>query len=154
VIYKSGTDHYHGEVFDFFRNSVLDAKNYFDTGAKPGFRLNSFGATFGGPLLHKANPKTFFFADYAGQRESQGLTYVETVPDWGPKGVGDFSLYSKPTTTNPNGIVAQDPLTGTPFPGNYISPTYLASLQAQYASQGYNAQVAQNVLALYSQYGV
>ncbi|MGA3009004.1 MAG: TonB-dependent receptor [Terracidiphilus sp.] len=140
VIYKSGTNHYHGEVFDFFRNSVLDAKNYFDQ-TKPGFRLNSFGATFGGPLFHTKDPRTFFFADYAGQRESQGLTYIDTLPVWGPQGVGDFSLY-------PN-IVA-DPITGKPFAGNYISPSYLAGLQTQYASQGYNAQVAQNVVALFS----
>jgi hypothetical protein len=145
VIFKSGTNHYHGEVFDFLRNSVLDAKNYFDTGAKPGFRLNAFGATFGGPLFHKANPKTFFFADYAGQRESQGLTNVDTVPLWGPQGVGDFSLYSTKVV---------NPQTGIQFPGNYIPPSYLASLQTQYAGQGYNAQVAQNVLTLYSQYGV
>jgi hypothetical protein len=147
VIYKSGTNHYHGEVFDFLRNSVLDAKNYFDTGAKPGFRLNAFGATFGGPLFHRADPKTFFFADYAGQRESQGLTYVSSVPVWGPLGVGDFSPYA--TAAKPDVVV--DPITGNPFPvNNYISPSYLANLQATYASQGYSSQVAQNVLALFS----
>jgi Carboxypeptidase regulatory-like domain/TonB dependent receptor len=135
LVFRSGSNQYHGEVFNFFRNSVLDAKNYFDTGAKPGFRMNSFGVTFGGPLFNKANPKTFFFADYAGQRTSQGLTNVDTVPDWGPQGVGDFSHYSQ---------VVHDPVTDVPFPGNVVPASYLSSSQSQ---------VAQNVLALFSKNG-
>src|SRR5882757_2358812 len=111
LVFKSGTSHYHGEVFEFLRNSALDAKNYFDSGAKPPFRMNSFGATFGGPVFQGKNPKTFFFADYAGQRLSQGLTNVTTVPAWGPQGVGDFSLYSQ---------VVHDPVTKIPFPGNVV----------------------------------
>ena len=136
LVFKSGTNHFHGEVFDFFRNSALDAKNYFDTGAKPAFRMNSFGATLGGPLLPGASPKTFFFADYAGQRLSQGLTNVSTVPSWGPQGVGDFSRYSQ---------TVLDPATGKPFPGNVVSAAYLSSPQSK---------VGQNILALYSTYGV
>jgi hypothetical protein len=135
LVFRSGTNQYHGEVFDFFRNSALDAKNYFDTGAKPGFRLNSFGFTFGGPLFRKANPKTFFFVDYAGQRTSQGLTNVDTVPDWGPQGVGDFSHYSQ---------VVHDPVTGIPFTGNVVPSSYLNLPQSQ---------VGQNVLALFSSNG-
>ena len=133
LAYKSGTNRYHGEVFDFFRNSALDAKNYFDA-KKPGFRMNSFGATFGGPLIPVSNPKTFFFADYAGERLSQGLTYIDTVPVWGPLGVGDFSLYS---------AVVRDPVTHAAFPGNMVSPAYLATA---------GAQVGQKVLALYTTY--
>jgi hypothetical protein len=95
LIYKSGTNRYHGEVFEFLRNSALDAKNYFDTAAKPGFRMNEFGATFGGPLFTRHDPKTFFFADYSGQRTRQGLTYVDTVPDFKLTPTGyDFSAYS------------------------------------------------------------
>ncbi len=131
LVFKSGTEHYHGEVFNFFRNSVLDAKNYFDT-EKPGFRMNSFGATFGGPVFKSAHPRTFFFADYAGQRTSQGLTYITTVPAWGPQGVGDFSLY--PTTIH-------DPLTKAPFSGNIVPASYLFSPQSQ---------VGQNVVALFT----
>ena len=135
LVLRSGTNQYHGEVFNFFRNSALDAKNYFDTGAKPGFRMNSFGATFGGPLFSKANPKTFFFVDFAGQRTSQGLTNVDTVPDWGPQGVGDLSLYSQ---------AVHDPVTGIKFPGNVVPAPYLSSSQSQ---------VGQNVLALFSKNG-
>jgi len=135
LVYKSGTSQYHGEIFDFLRNSALDAKNYFDS-KKPGFRLNSFGATLGGPLWRRGDPKTFFFADYAGQRLSQGLTYIDTVPVWGPQGVGDFSLYA---------TTVRDPVTHAAFPGNIVSPAYLATSASQ---------VGQNVLALYTKYAV
>lgn len=136
LVYKSGASHYHGEVFEFLRNSVLDAKNYFDSGAKPPFRMNTFGATFGGPAFPGENPRTFFFADYAGQRLSQGLTNVDTVPAWGPQGVGDFSLYPQ---------AVHDPVTKAPFPGNVVPLSYLSSAQSQ---------VGQNILALYSVHGV
>ncbi len=112
LIYKSGTNRYHGEVFEFLRNSALDAKNYFDTSAKPGFRMNEFGATFGGPLFTTHDPKTFFFADYSGQRTRQGLTYVDTVPDFNLTATGyDFSAY-------PQSI--KNPTTGTPYVNNFI----------------------------------
>jgi hypothetical protein len=85
VLYKSGTDKYHGDVFEFFRNTALNARNYFDTtasGPTPPLRQNEFGITFGGPVFFKqANPKTFFFADYAGRRFAQGETNVVSVPD-------------------------------------------------------------------------
>lgn len=135
LVYKSGTSQYHGEVFEFFRNSVLDAKNYFDS-VKPGFQMNSFGAIVSGPLIPGKNTQTFFFADYAGQRLSQGLTNIDTVPAWGPLGVGDFSLYSQ---------VIHDPVTKEPFPGNVVPASYLSSSQSQ---------VGQNILALYSENGV
>jgi hypothetical protein len=112
LIYKSGTNRYHGEVFEFLRNSALDAKNYFDTAAKPGFRMNEFGATFGGPLFHRDNPKTFFFADYSGQRTRQGLTYVDTVPYYQLTPTGyDFSAYSQ---------AIKNPTTGVAYANNFI----------------------------------
>src|SRR5438105_3868704 len=135
LVFKSGTSHYHGEAFEFFRNSDLDAKNYFDT-RKPGFRMNTFGATLGGPVFPGSNPKTFFFADYAGQRTSQGLTNVSTIPVWGPQGIGDFSLYSQ---------VVRDPVTKIAFPGNVVPASYLSSPQSQ---------VGQNLLALFTKNGV
>jgi hypothetical protein len=94
-VYKSGTENYHGNVFEFFRNSALNARNYFDTAAKPPLRENEFGATFGGPVFFKqANPKTFFFADYAGTRLAQGQTDLESVPDVKITSAGyDFSAY-------------------------------------------------------------
>ncbi|MFY9647811.1 MAG: TonB-dependent receptor [Terriglobales bacterium] len=112
LVYKSGTNRYHGELFEFLRNSALDARNYFDTAAKPGFKMNEFGATFGGPLLNRQNPRTFFFADYSGQRTRQGLTDVDTVPDFKLTPAGyDFSAYSQ---------TIKNPVTGIPYVNNFI----------------------------------
>jgi hypothetical protein len=72
VVSKSGTNEFHGSIFEFFRNDRLDARNPFDTSKQP-FRLNQFGGSIGGPVIHN---KTFFFANYEGlqQRVSQTLT--------------------------------------------------------------------------------
>jgi hypothetical protein len=102
LVFKSGTARYHGEVFEFLRNSALNAKNYFATAAKPPLRQNEFGGTFGGPLFKRDNPKTFFFADYSGKRLAQGLTYVDTVPDFKLTATGyDFSAYPAGSIKNP-----------------------------------------------------
>ena len=83
VITKSGTNQYHGDVFEFVRNTALDARNYFspDRGT---FVQNQFGGTFGGPIL---KDKLFFFADYQGTRMTQGvdsgLILVPSVQDRG-----------------------------------------------------------------------
>jgi outer membrane receptor protein involved in Fe transport len=112
LVYKSGTDKYHGEVFEFLRNSALDAKNYFDTAGKPPLRLNEFGGAFGGPLFFKSNPRTFFFADYSGERLSQGFTDVDTVPDFNLTSTGyDFSAYAQ---------AIKNPQTGVPYANNFI----------------------------------
>jgi Carboxypeptidase regulatory-like domain len=73
---RSGTDNFHGDVFEFIRNSSLDARNFFDT-AKPPFRRNQFGASAGGPIWKRG---TFIFGDYEGLRQSLGVTQVDTVP--------------------------------------------------------------------------
>src|SRR2546430_13356272 len=65
-----------GDVFEFLRNSALDARNFFDS-AKPPFRRNQFGASAGGPLW---KDHTFFFGDYEGLRAGTGITQVDTVP--------------------------------------------------------------------------
>jgi hypothetical protein len=114
AVIKSGTNHYHGEVFEFLRNTALDARNYFNipkagpTGLKAALRQNEFGATFGGPVFFKqANPKTFFFADYAGKRFAQGQTNVVSVPVVNITAAGyDFTNYF---TQNPN-LVIKNPL--------------------------------------------
>jgi hypothetical protein len=70
VVTKSGSDAFHGNAFEFLRNTALDAKNYFaDT--RGVFRQNQFGGTIGGPIQRQ---KVFFFADYQGTRTAQGVT--------------------------------------------------------------------------------
>src|SRR6266478_4337970 len=73
---RSGTNQFHGDVYEFFRNSALDARNFFDT-KKPPFRRNQFGASLGGPII---KDRTFIFGDYEGLRSSLGVTQVDTVP--------------------------------------------------------------------------
>lgn len=79
IVTKSGTNDFHGSAYDYLRNNVLDARNYFDpvTGP-PAFRRNQFGGTVGGPI--KKN-RTFFFIDYESLRQVLGVTTVLTVPD-------------------------------------------------------------------------
>src|SRR5712664_2953377 len=73
---RMGTNSFHGDVFEFLRNSSLDARNFFDR-AKPPFRRNQFGASAGGPLW---KDRTFLFGDYEGLRASTGITQVDSTP--------------------------------------------------------------------------
>ena len=76
AITRSGTNQFHGSVYEFLRNSALDARNFFD-GVIPPFRRNQFGADAGGPIR---KDKTFIFGDYEGIRQSKGITSLDTVP--------------------------------------------------------------------------
>ena len=83
---RSGTADFHGEPFEYIRNSTLDARNFFDT-VKPAFRRNQFGGSAGGPIWED---RTFIFGDYEGLRQSQGITQVTTVPS-APTRAGNLS---------------------------------------------------------------
>jgi len=76
AVTRSGTNAFHGNVYEFLRNSALDARNFFD-GPIPPFKRNQFGGSVGGPIQ---KGRTFFFADYEGLRQSLGVTRVDTVP--------------------------------------------------------------------------
>ena len=76
AITKSGTNNFHGTVFEFLRNDKLDARNFFDR-TKPAFKRNQFGFVFGGPVIEN---KTFFFGSYEGLRERLGTTSAASVP--------------------------------------------------------------------------
>ncbi len=81
VITKSGTNQFHGDAFEFLRNTDLDARNYYSQ-TRGIYHQNQFGGTFGGPIVHD---KMFFFADYQGTRqsigESTGLLPVPSAAD-------------------------------------------------------------------------
>jgi Carboxypeptidase regulatory-like domain/TonB-dependent Receptor Plug Domain len=77
AVTRSGANQFHGSAYEFLRNSVLDARNYFDPPTIPPFRRNQFGADGGGPIRHN---KLFAFADYEGIRQAQSITSLETVP--------------------------------------------------------------------------
>jgi hypothetical protein len=82
IVSKSGNNKFHGSLFDYLRNEILDARNYFDyttlatPGRLPPFKRNNFGASFGGPM---EKDKMFFFGVYEGLRESKGLTNIVTT---------------------------------------------------------------------------
>jgi hypothetical protein len=90
---KSGTNRYHGGIFEFIRNDKLDARNYFSA-TRAILKRNQFGGDIGGPLsiphLYNGKDKTFFFLDYEAQRLRQGLVVNSTVPTDAER-LGDFS---------------------------------------------------------------
>ncbi len=103
VVTKSGTNQWHGNVYEYFRNKVLNAQGYFNT-VKPQFNQNQFGGTFGGPLK---KDRTFFFVSYEGRRIRQGQS-------------GD--IVAVPTTDERGGVFDQS---STPF-GGAISDQFTA----------------------------
>jgi hypothetical protein len=95
MVSKSGTNQFHGSLFDLVRNSAFDARNFFATSVPP-FKRNEFGGTFGGPIK---KDKTFFFLEYAGLRQRLGEPTIVPVP----------------TAAEKNGSVTiADPVTGQP----------------------------------------
>jgi carboxypeptidase family protein len=104
VVSKSGTRHFHGNAFEFFRNTGLDARGYFDP-TRSAFNQNQFGGAIGGPIKLD---KIFFFTDYQGTRATQGVS------------TGNISV---PNVAQRNGNF--DDLTGS------VSGQYLASLLTQ-----------------------
>ena len=112
AVIKSGTNSFHGNVFEYLRNDALDASPLFIVTQKPEYKQNQFGGTFGGPIQ---KDKTFFFVDYEGFRLRQGIPQTATIPDQNMVG-GDFSelltttpaMAIDPNTGNPTGAVALD----------------------------------------------
>ncbi|TAM84636.1 MAG: carboxypeptidase regulatory-like domain-containing protein [Acidobacteria bacterium] len=78
ILTDSGTNQWHGTIFEFLRNSALDARNFFDRGSKPSFQRNQFGGALGGPIQRN---KTFIFGNYEGYRQHLRLSNVALVPD-------------------------------------------------------------------------
>jgi hypothetical protein len=140
---RSGTNQFHGSVFEYLRNSLLDANSYNANAAhtpKPHFQRNQFGYALGGPVriphLYNGHDRTFFFATYEGLRQSQAGSFLGTVPT-ALERTGDFS---QTRDSNGNLIVIYDPRTTMPdpsapagttryirtaFPNNQIPSQYL-----------------------------
>ena len=112
VVTRSGTNQFHGSLFEFFRNSHLNA-NTWNALAKPPLHRNQFGGAFGGPIVHN---KTFVFGSYSGLRQTTTAFLNSAVVPTAAQRQGDFSAISK-------AIV--DPVTGQPFPGNRIPASRL-----------------------------
>jgi hypothetical protein len=128
IVTRSGSNSFHGALWEFFRNDAMDASDYFTQSVQP-LKQNQFGATFGGPLI---KDKTFFFGYYEGFRNRQGETVPATVPSLAER-QGNFAELCTSGFTNglcndPNPADGQQLynfLTGAPVPNNqltYIDP--------------------------------
>jgi hypothetical protein len=123
IVTKSGTNDVHGVAFEFLRNDVFDARNFFAQ-SKPPLRRNQFGGSLGGPIRRN---RTFFFLNYDGTRQRRRTVTNTNVPTAAQRG-GDLSSF-------PTAI--RDPFNGgTPFAGNIIPSARITS-------------VAKNLLAYY-----
>ncbi len=126
IVIKSGTNNLHGSVYEFFRNSALDANLFFPRGRGQklaAFGANTFGASVGGPVmlpkLVNGKNRTFFFFNYEGAREGNGLSNTSSVPTARMR-AGDFSevpfpIYNPFSVRPVNGVPTRDP-----FPNNII----------------------------------
>jgi Carboxypeptidase regulatory-like domain len=109
VTTKSGSNDFHGSLFEFFRNTDLDARSFFATYTEK-FNLNQFGGSLGGPIK---KDKTFFFADYQAKMQRHGIPYVGLVPTEAMRN-GDFTDNAFGT---PNSTILTNPyVTGAPDP--------------------------------------
>jgi hypothetical protein len=165
IAMRSGTNQFHGDAWEFFRNDALDARNFFDA-TKPPYRQNQYGVTFGGPIIKNS---TWFEAYWEGFRSSQSLNNFASVPTQAMRN-GDFSallgsqigtdslgrpIYQNeifdPTTSRPD---PKDP-TNTlrdPFPGNVIPTSRLSPATLQTLAKYYplpNLNVGAGVLPNY-----
>jgi len=164
---KSGGSQFHGKGFEYFRNTVLDARGFFPS-VRPVEHQNEFGATLGGPILKR---KLFFFFSYDGWRyRVDSPSQLASVPTLKMR-QGDFSelpvaIYDPLTTRTVNGQSVRDPFPGNIIPPDRISkisqvyqsllpaPTssglqnnYLGSVPVAYNSDSFNAKVDYNLTA-------
>jgi hypothetical protein len=117
VVTKSGTNRFHGDIFEFVRDTDLDARNYFSP-TRGEFNQNQFGGTFGGPIRRD---KIFFFADYQGTRSTQGVDSGQIPVPSAQDRSGDLSdLASSFVTTDANGNIVPTTVSG-PYFANLLS---------------------------------
>jgi Carboxypeptidase regulatory-like domain/TonB-dependent Receptor Plug Domain/TonB dependent receptor len=109
VVLRSGGNQLHGTAYEYFRNAIFDARNYFAPAQEtaPQNQRNQFGASAGGAIVRN---RTFFFTDYEGRRVNSGITQVTNVPTLAER-TGDFSR---------SRLIPIDPFTQQPFPNLQI----------------------------------
>jgi len=167
VTTKSGTNQFHGSLFEYFRNTSLDARSYFAS-SKEQFNLNQFGGALGGPIK---KDKTYFFLDYQAKRQRHGIPFLGLIPTEAMK-TGDYSLdpFGRPNTLqliNPFAPANPDPVPfkcdgagnpipadsnglqagGTPcdkIPANMIDPVGQAMMNLYPTSNAANADLGYN----------
>ena len=143
VITRQGTNNFHGSAYEYLRNKVLDARNFFDGSNKPNLIRNQFGLSGGGPIIRE---KTFFFVATDFLRSREGQSQLATVPTLDERG-GNLSVLCQtgftngvcnavPPNSNLSAVQIYDPFTQQPFSGNIIPPDRISL-------------IAQDVLQLY-----
>jgi hypothetical protein len=113
AVTRSGTNAFHGDVYEFLRNSALDARNFFDAKIPP-FKRNQFGGSAGGPIQ---KGRTFFFADYEGLRQSLGVTHIDFVPS-------EAARAGNLTRTMPDGTVQRYSVNVDPGVARFLDAFY------------------------------
>jgi hypothetical protein len=111
---RSGSNDFHGSLFEFFRNTALDAKSYFATSAEK-FNLNQFGGSIGGPIRKN---KTFFFVDGEQKYQRHGITFTGLVPSLAMR-TGDFSADPFGNAVSGLGIVNPNMIGASTDPNAY-----------------------------------
>ena len=159
VITRSGAGGFHGSVFEFLRNSALDARNYFDhpsiaePGRIPPFRRNEFGFTNGGPIvfhkLYDGREKSFYFVQYQGFRQVLGTTQVLPVPTLDERSGMDTTAYAGDTlliTPEPGiaAVLARYPMPNDPT-GPYGANTYAASSKVTTNANQFSVRLDRNI---------
>jgi hypothetical protein len=142
IVTRSGSNQFHGTVYEFLRNSALDARAFNEMGSSNHFVQNNFGGSIGGPVIRN---KTFFFFNYEGLRRTKADTMIATVPTE-EEAAGDFSM-SGTTIYNPfsarpnpgfdpsrpvspsNPQIIRDPFQNNVIPSNLINPAARLFLQ-------------------------
>ena len=124
VVLKSGSNDFHGSVYEFYRGGNFDARNYFAPSNEPAptYKRNQFGFSLGGPIR---KDKAFFFTDYEGTRAREGITRITNVPTLAER-AGDFSqsLFGVPI----------NPFTGQPFANGRIPDPFINAVGRRIAA--------------------
>src|SRR5438105_6339154 len=160
LVTKSGSNLLHGSAYEFFRNDVLDARNYFNDSAfrKSALRLNQFGGTLGGPILKN---KTFFFLNYEGFRRAAGITRITNVPTPDERAGKFTDQNGNPITIAVNPVSQQ--IFNTLFPesnltnasGNFISsPLQTDSTNQFLVKVDHHLNAADSLSARFSRTGI
>jgi hypothetical protein len=159
VITKSGSDQLHGAVFEFLRNAVFDARNFFDRrsianpGRLPPFERNEFGFTIGGPVVlpgvYSGRGGTFFFGQYQGFRQVLGTTQVLPVPTPSERRGLDTTAFPGDTLIVPvnqqiASVLARYPLPNDPQ-GPYGARTYATSSKVSTFTDQFSVRIDHRV---------
>jgi hypothetical protein len=140
---RSGSNDFHGEAFEFFRNNALDARNYFNPTSTPqaSFKHNEFGGDLGGPIK---KDKIFFFVAYEGIRQHQGLTLSTFVPSQNQIATVTSPAVQKLLALVPPANIPGTDTTGNPANYNGFTGAALANVSLDQGSGDIDVELRQS----------